>query len=186
MRKLTFKGFLTQYVKSLSETGTLDVEKLAMEAGKTNARLREPLILYAVVTGKSRRLEDKLASMTGGEKMLHELHAVSEDCLTEQLQSGLLPENYQKVWSSFLAAQGAPRKEAELKVSMRNKILQLQKDKSCSNYRIYRDLKLNPGNINNWLKNGDSRKVSYKTAVQIMDYVLGYDAAQRPQMHCLQ
>ena len=35
-------------------------------------------------------------------------------------------------------------------------------------------LKLNPGNVNSWLKNGNSAKVSFKTAEKILDYVAGY------------
>ncbi len=57
---------------------------------------------------------------------------------------------------------------------MRKKILSIQKEKNCSNYRVYTDLHLNPGNINSWLKNGDSTKVSYQTAEKIMNYVLQY------------
>ena len=58
-------------------------------------------------------------------------------------------------------------------------VLQLQKNRSCSNYRIYTDLKLNPGNVNCWLKHGDSDKVSYQTAKRIVDYVLRYDPRKK-------
>lgn len=50
----------------------------------------------------------------------------------------------------------------------------LQKKKNCSNYRLYKDLKLNPGNVNSWLKHGDGSKVSYQTAQQIITYVMQY------------
>lgn len=83
-------------------------------------------------------------------------------------------EDYSKVWHSFLVARDAPKRDDDLKGAMRKKILQLQAEKKCSNYRVYTDLKLNPGNINSWLKNGDSAKVSYQTAERVMDYVLQY------------
>lgn len=35
---------------------------------------------------------------------------------------------------------------------------------------------LNPGNINIWLKNGDSRKVSYDTAERMMRCLLQYES----------
>ena len=39
-----------------------------------------------------------------------------------------------------------------------------------SNYRIYTDLHLNPGNLNAWLKHGDCGKVSLKTARSVLRY----------------
>lgn len=77
-----------------------------------------------------------------------------------------------KVWNSFQVRRNRPQNDDALEAAMREKILQLQKAKSCSNYRLYRDLKLNTGNINSWLKNGDSSKVSYQTAQRIITYVI--------------
>ena len=54
MRELTFRGFLTQYVKQLAAEKTNSLYKLAAEAGSNNPRLREPLLLYAVYTQKER------------------------------------------------------------------------------------------------------------------------------------
>ena len=55
---------------------------------------------------------------------------------------------------------------------MCKKVLQVLQNGSCTNYRIYTDLKLNPGNVNSWLKNGDSSKVSYRNAERILNYVM--------------
>ena len=52
MRELTFEGFLRRYVRELSAQDTLDVSKLAQEAQQEKPRLREPLFLYAMETGK--------------------------------------------------------------------------------------------------------------------------------------
>ena len=52
MRELTFKGFLAQYVKRLSKFDTNSLYKLAEEASNDNARLREPLFLFALYSGK--------------------------------------------------------------------------------------------------------------------------------------
>ena len=52
MRELTFRGFLTQYVKQLSAQETNSLYKLAAEASSNNPRLREPLFLYAVYSQK--------------------------------------------------------------------------------------------------------------------------------------
>lgn len=52
MRELTFRGFLTQYVKHLSVQETTSLYKLAKEASSTNPRLKEPLFLYALFSQK--------------------------------------------------------------------------------------------------------------------------------------
>lgn len=175
MRKLTFKGFLRQYVKTLSFCDSLDIKRLASESVSTNPRLQAPLVLYAAASGKSDLLKKMLPPSDKTSDMLQNLSRFSQEHLETQLQNLDLPKEYQKAWNSFLVAQKAPSRDNDLKSTMRQKILQLQGINSCTNYRIYTDLGLNPGNINSWLRNGDSRKVSYQTARIIMEYVLNYN-----------
>ena len=176
MRELTFKGFLTQYVKQLSRSDSLDMKRLTAEAVSENPRLQAPLVLYAVATGTSALLRKYLPSSDKAEGMMHHLSVLSHDHLEAQLQDLDLAEEYRKAWNSFLVARNASLHDYVLKSTMREKIIQLQKANSCTNYRIYSDLKLNPGNINSWLRNGDSRKVSYQTARMIMEYVLNFQS----------
>ena len=109
-------------------------------------------------------------------EMLDMLSTLAADSVEQQLRSGNLPEAYQKAWNSFLVARDAPKRDEALKAVMRKKVLRLLEEKKCSNYRVYTDLKLNPGNINSWLKNGDCTKVSYHTAERVMNYVLQFQA----------
>ena len=51
MRKLTFEGFLKQYVAELSGVQTASVHKLA-DCLNENPRLKEPLFLYALAFNK--------------------------------------------------------------------------------------------------------------------------------------
>lgn len=176
MRTLTFKGFLALYVKKLSYSNSLDLEKLASEAVNTNYRLQAPLVLYAVVHGKCDLLKSLLLGDVNADDMLNMLSLLSVDTVEQQLQSEQLPETYQKVWNSFLVARDAPKRDEALKAAMRTKVLRMQAEKKCSNYRVYTDLKLNPGNINSWLKNGESAKVSYRTAERVMNYVMQFQA----------
>ena len=174
MRKLTFKGFLSQYVKNLSYSNTLDIKRLAKEATTNNLRLRAPLVLYALASSKKDQLMDALSDCSNASEMCRMLDYFDCADLESQLGGGRVPEDYSKVWNSFLVAQNTPKRDDDLKGAMRKKILRVQAEKNCSNYRVYTDLKLNPGNINSWLKNGDSAKVSYRTAERVMDYVLHY------------
>ena len=51
MRKLTFEGFLKQYVAELAGMQTASVHKLA-DCLNENPRLKEPLFLYALAFDK--------------------------------------------------------------------------------------------------------------------------------------
>ena len=174
MRKLTFKGFLSSYVKALSYSGTVDVASLAKEVTTNNFRLRAPLVLYAVVHGKSGLLKKELNANGCKIELLQPLEILNQSDVELMLEQGNLPQEYLKVWNSFKVRRDMPQNIMALKAAMRKKIIQLQNDKNCSNYRLYKDLSLNPGNINSWLKHGDGSKVSYKTAQQIITYVMQY------------
>ena len=47
-------------------------------------------------------------------------------------------------------------------------------DKKITKYRVYRDLSLNPGNINDYLTNGNSKKVSMNVVKKIYNYCRNY------------
>ena len=174
MRKLTFKGFLAQYVKNLSYAGTVDLELLAGELNSGNSRLAAPLILYAVKHDKTALLRSALAEKGCSGELISMLDLLEKSDVEKLLESEDLPEEYLKVWNSFKVRRDQPKNDNALKDAMREKTLQLLKEKDCSNYRVYKDLNLNPGNVNSWLKNGDSSKVSYQTAERIISYVMQY------------
>lgn len=175
MRELTFRGFLTQYVKKLSAQDTNSLYKLAEEASRDNPRLREPLFLYALYTQK----QDVLLQATK-DPVLHSVYyemteKYTTDLMTDALVSGsaALPDEYHKVWRSYLSRKNRGQADDYTKELMRQKVKRLQEKHGVTNYRIYTDLKLNPGNLNAWLKHGDSDKVSLDTARRTLRYVEG-------------
>ncbi len=172
MRELSFSGFLKQYLPTLSDLNTFSIHKL-MDASQTNPRLREPLFLYALETGKTDLLEQ---------------YASPNSCFTtwcqcyskSQMQNALekedpdLPENFHKVWRSYQSVKNRVLRDNHTKSLMRSKILQLQAEKHLTNYRIYSTLKMNPGNINAWLKHGDCGKISLESARNVLHYAQNY------------
>ena len=172
MRALTFKGFLTQYVKELSQTNTLNLRTLAREAEDGNYRLAAPLVLYALATEKEAFLLRSLGSSAAADEMRRDMQAFSEADVEFLLSSGNAPQDYLKVWEAYLVAKNAPERDKELKEAIRKKVLQRLQTGNCTYCRICTDLKLNPGNVNSWLKNGDSSKVSYRNAERILNYVM--------------
>lgn len=173
MRELTFKGFLTQYVKQLSEQKTNSLYRLAAEAGGRNPRLREPLLLYAVYTQKEAVLLRAAKEPNLRAEYSRLVSQYSADTITELLsqESALLPAEYHKVWRSYQSCKHTGQAEEHTKELMRQKVRRLQEEKGVSTYRIYTDLKLNPGNVNAWLKHGNGKKVSLQTARRTLNYL---------------
>jgi len=173
MRELTFKGFLTQYVKQLSTLNTNSLYKLAAEAGRDNQRLREPLLLYAVMIKK----QDVLLKATK-EAVLHKHYSEMVSKYTQadlitllEREAPELEAGYHKVWRSYQSRRNRCQADNHTKELLWRKVKGLQEEKGVTNYRIYTDLKLNPGNLNAWLKHGDSDKISLAAARKILIYM---------------
>ena len=173
MRELTFKGFLTQYVRKLSDAGTCGIYQLAREAATTNPRLREPLFLYALFTGKEQvllratkldRLKDEYGLMLEQHDTHSMLQALADECPS-------LSNEYLKVYRSYLSLKNRPKTVERVKGQMRDRIMQLQRDKRVSTYRIYTDLRLNSGNVNAFMKHGDCNKVSPQVERRVLEYL---------------
>ena len=176
MRELTFRGFLTQYVKQLSKYNTNSLYKLADEASRDNARLREPLFLFALYSDKQMVLLQATKDQSLFAEYQEMVSLYSADQMTQLFEdnASVLPNEYHKVWRSFQSQKNRGQSDDHTKELMRLKVKRLQEQCGVSNYRIYTDLNLNPGNVNAWLKHGMADKVSLDTARRTLRYVEGY------------
>ena len=179
MRKLTFEGFLKQYVAELSGVQTASVHKLAACLNE-NPRLKEPLFLYALAYDKV----DLLLHYTANSTVVAEYERLSNRYLLAKMllllekQSPELPEGYLKVWRSYCSVRDAALADNDTKELIHRRVLELQQKKKLTNYRLYTDLKLNPGNVNAWLKHNDSSKMSLDCARQIYKYAKRYPSVR--------
>lgn len=173
MRELTFRGFLTQYVRQLSSNDTNSLYKLMDEVTTNNLRLREPLLLFALYTDKQDVLLRAAKATQFYDSYFKLLTTYNVDSMTMHLktQSTLLPEEYLKVWRSYLSVKNRNQADDFAKDLMRKKIKRLQEQTGVTTYRIYTDLNLNQGNLNAWLKHGQSGKVSLETARRTLQYL---------------
>lgn len=169
MQQLTFRGFLKDYVRQLSAANTTRLSTLVRESAETNPRLREPLLLYAVFDQKTDALTAFLPQ-TGLGEYYGSLLRLNEAAFRQFLENGNAPEEYQKVWNSYLVHRAKIKNDNHTKELIRTRVLSLQSEKNISNYRIYTELRLNPGNINRWLKSGDSRVISLAVANRILEF----------------
>lgn len=172
MPDLSFKTFLAKYVRSLSATGTVAIKNLVKEASSTNARLREPLFLYAFAYGKI----DLLLRLSRDTSMFDEYKQLSNDYTYNDIlsllesQSPLLRREYLKIWTSYKATAGARDRDRRVRDLVRERIRKIQKETGISAYRIAKDLNLDPANEASWLKNGNNA-VGLQNACRILDYI---------------
>ena len=179
MRKLTFEVFLKQYVAELSGMQTASIHKLA-DCLQENPRLKEPLYLYALAFDKVNLLlrytesKEYLAEY----ERLFSTYSLEQTLVLLQNQSAELSESYLKVWRSYCAVRDAALADNDTKELIHRRVVEIQQKKHLTNYRIYVDLKLNPGNVNAWLKHNDSSKMSLDCARQIYKYAKSYSAVR--------
>ena len=179
MRKLTFEGFLKQYVAELSGVQTASVHKLADRMAE-NPRLKEPLFLYALAFNKVELLLRYTANSTIATEyeQLSNLYSLEQMLVLLEKQPPELPEGYLKVWRSYCSVRDAVLADNDTKELIHRRVLELQQKKKLTNYRLYKDLKLNPGNVNAWLKHNDSSKMSLDCARQIYKYAKSYPSVR--------
>lgn len=163
MRKLTFIGFLTGYIQNLSSTPNLRIALLYEEC-KNNFRLREPLFLYAYHNDKSHILKKYLS-----DEDLKEYKEISY--LLDSNRIDELPKEYKKVYNSYEVKTHMKDNDDNIKKLMLDKIIRLKSEKNVSNYRIYTDLKLNPGNFNAFIKNRNIKKLSLSNTRETLNYL---------------
>ena len=168
MRKLTFQGFLRQYVRDLSYTNAIGVTVLAKET-EHNRRLVEPLFCYSVLTGQIQQTMRAIPKEIKKEysELLMELENKDLVSLFSE-ENDVLPKEYQKVWEAYQVRINSVVADDRAKTAARNQILSLQKKKLFSTYRLYKTLDMNGGNVNAWLKYGDNKKVSCDAAFNML------------------
>jgi hypothetical protein len=173
MRELTFTGFLKQYVRSLSLADTNGLYRLAEEAASVNPRLREPLLLYALFSGKERVLLAATKSPGLRREYAALLERYDRAGMEKALQDSdsVLSEGYVKVYRTYLNVKNRKQNDNHTKVLMRNRIVRLQREKRVSTYRLYTDLRINHGNMNAYIKHGDCSKLSLDAARSAVEYL---------------
>lgn len=164
MRQLTLLGFLSGYVRNLSECDSLNIHKLANEVYEGNYRLKEPLFLYCYYSGKSEILLKQL-----NDTEIKEYTAVA--LLIDNDQTEDLAADYIKVFNSYDRRVGMKDNDDNIKRLILEKIIKLKEQKKVSNYRIYKDLHINAGNFNDFVKNQSLNRLSLDKSRKVYNYL---------------
>lgn len=176
MRRLSFTTFLRRTLRELSIDGQTAPYQLAKETER-NPRLVQPLCLYLALVYDETQQEKLLCRFPKLKKEFHRwnfltLSGVELEQALERLQD---PEDgYGKLWRSYVSVRDRKYTDNQTKELIHRKVRALQAEKKVSNYRIYTDLHLNPGNLNAWLLHADCSKVSLNTARRILQYLKQY------------
>jgi hypothetical protein len=137
-------------------------------------RLYEPLMLWATSGGRLEELEGLLPRNCHTRKDFAALSAYPNPTALEQFlvrrEESLRPE-YHKVWNSYRVRRDAHLRDAQLKLSARNRALSLEKQAGVSRYRIGKDLGLNPGNLHAFLTKGEPFRLSLKKSYALVEYL---------------
>lgn len=164
MNKILFHNYLKKYLSMVADKKTVSVSYLYLES-KHNKRIIDPLILYCVFNNKTEILNKYT------DKYIHLYKKIrSANYDYEEFKDF----SFAKIYDSFLHEINRNNYDNDTKSKMHKNIVNIKKEKGISNYRIYTDLKLNPGNVNAYIKNNDVTKLSLSTAKIIVNYLYNY------------
>ena len=146
MRKLTFEGFLKQYVAELAGVQTASVHKLA-DCLNENPRLKEPLFLYALAFDKVDLLLRYTANSTVAAEyeQLSNLYSLEQMLVLLEKQSSELPEGYLKVWRSYCSVRDAALADNDTKELIHRRVLELQQKKEIDELSSLQGLEAESG-----------------------------------------
>ena len=163
MRQLTFKTYLKFYLRDVSGHDSLNMRTLVSET-RNNRRILDSLLLYSVFEEKT-DLFNKITAF----RYAHVLESLNKDNF---LDKDFKDFEFEKIWSSYLSRAHTKEFDNRIKEKARFKILRLLEENEVSKYRLCKDLHLNPGNINDYLKNGSCEKVSVEVLKSINNYLM--------------
>ena len=165
MRTQQFINYLQDYLKRVSGLNTANIHILA-DKSKTNIRIRDCLILYCGLSDRQ-----QLLNRFTNNKYKDVLSRINENTF---LSDEFSEYEFRKIHTSYVHKINVVEYDDITKRKMHENITDLMKEKRISNYRVYKDLNLNPGNINDFLTNNNIKKVSVDTALKIFEYVNAY------------
>jgi hypothetical protein len=173
MRQLTLQGFLRQYLKELSHSGTCAPLKLTREL-PNNARLLEPLSMFVAI-GQTEAQRQRICATCpkiADEFRYRSFLSFDTERMTTHISSHTEENDpYHKVLTSYAARRNKTDADNHTKALMRTKILELQKQKHITTYRICKDLCLNPGNVTAFLNHANDSKLSLTATRRILNYL---------------
>ena len=176
MRKLSLKSYLEKQMIALSGLNSKSLYRFSAQSEK-NARLKDTVALYLMLfvnDDLKRHLLKKYPYLSSG---CEKLSGITQENAESFLENDSLSE-YRTIYENYLNRVNKQANEDEIKRMMHRRIAQLQREKGITNYAVYKALKLNPGNANAFLKNGDVSKLSLDAVRRMAEFVNQYHSPE--------
>ena len=173
MKLKTFKSFLVDYVKDMNPERSLSLfknEKCVLNDKRLLNVYSFYVLLNSNVENTLLNKKDKLPKLYNMYKSYKKKYkGFTYKNLSEKVDMLDEFDELNQLYNSYKNL--VVNKNLLLKKMYHNRITNISKDKSISNYRIYTDLKLNHGNTNDYLKNKKYEKLSINNIKSILQYV---------------
>lgn len=168
MRELTFKSYLKNYVKEISDSHSLDIAKLVVEAANGNTALYEPLVLYCMLCDKESAFHKAIAKVPNFDRS-YILASVTEKELGNK--KSLIPENYKKIYETYKSIRVSNKISHEYKEQIRKRIMHFNKKYKLPLRKISLAVDVDPSNLNAFVKNKEYSKISPDKLDKIIEYL---------------
>ena len=165
MRQQTLPNYLRKYIIELTGVERFQLNKLAPAAEKS-ARLRAPFLLYLV----SAKEPDQIRGLLG-EIALAEYESTLANIKDPIAEARSLPLVYQRILAGYTRLSEAHKAENESKRLIAKRIAQRREGLGLSDYRICRELQINPGNFNSFFYHGNDNALSLDKVKLIYRFV---------------
>lgn len=178
MRRPTFERWAKREALRAANARAFSFKNLAGALQDGCTALKAPLFLYAYETDDL----DRLFRYIRDDSLIEEFKRVenvlggrpAEKLALRGTPMRLLPCEYQACFDAFSLAFRAPERLEAEKRALWEKTVSAQRRKNIPNSAVYQRLRLNPGNVNSYLKDGAVEKLSLENARIILEFVLDY------------
>lgn len=172
MAALTFKVFLEDYLRDLSRSRTVDIDRLTIEAATSNPKIKAPLYMYVIQINRMSHFE-LIIKRNGLQSFYQDLPAGYDAAtLLAALADGcILPWEYNEVWRIYTFQKSFEKPRDKRKDQMRNQILALQKETAISTETMCQDTETEECSVNPWLRKAASEKIDMPSAEKLLRYM---------------
>ena len=165
MRQISFGSYLKKQIIEMTSIERFQLSKLA-ELAEKSERLRVPFLLYLSVNKTDEEIRPILGAVS-----LAEYDSVLSGVNDPIAEAKSLPVPYQRTIVGYERLSQMHKAENESKRLIAARITQRREGLGVSDYRICRELGINPGNFNAFFYHGHDNALSLDKVKLILKFV---------------
>ena len=165
MRQISFGSYLKKQIIEMTSIERFQLSKLA-DLAERSERLRVPFLLYLLI----KKTDEEIRAVLG-ETALAEYESVLSSVSDPIAEAKSLPVPYQRIIVGYERLSQMHKAENESKRLIAARIEQRRNGLGVSDYRICRELGINPGNFNAFFYHGHDNALSLDKVKLILKFV---------------